>query len=58
MDPALDMGTVIDEPAAMSFEAKVDDAVARGARLLHGNLRRGALYSPTLLDRVTPTCRW
>ena len=54
MDPALDMGTVIDEPAAKSFEAKVDDAVARGARLLHGNVRRGALYSPTLLDRVTP----
>ena len=54
MDPAMDMGTVIDEPAAKSFEAKVDDAVARGARLLHGNLRRGALYSPTLLDRVTP----
>ena len=54
MDPAMDMGTVIDEPAAKSFEAKVDDAVARGARLLHGNVRRGALYSPTLLDRVTP----
>jgi aldehyde dehydrogenase (NAD+) len=54
MDPALDMGTVIDEPAAMSFEARVNDAVARGARLLCGNLRRGALYSPTLLDHVTP----
>jgi len=54
MDPAVDMGTVIDEAAARSFEARVDDAVARGARLLHGNLRRGALYSPTLLDRVTP----
>ena len=26
----------------------------RGARLLHGNVRRGALYSPTVLDRVTP----
>jgi putative phosphonoacetaldehyde dehydrogenase len=54
MDSTLDMGTVIDEAAAKSFEAKVGDAVARGARLLHGNLRRGALYSPTLLDRVTP----
>jgi phosphonoacetaldehyde dehydrogenase len=53
-DPALDMGTVIDEPAATSFEARVNDAVARGARLLCGNLRRGALYSPTLLDHVTP----
>jgi aldehyde dehydrogenase (NAD+) len=54
MDPEIDMGTVIDEPAARSFEAKVNDAVARGARLLHGNARRGALYSPTLLDNVTP----
>ena len=50
----MDMGTVIDEAAAQSFEAKVNDAVARGARLLYGNVRRGALYSPTLLDRVTP----
>jgi putative phosphonoacetaldehyde dehydrogenase len=54
MDPAMDMGTVIDEAAALSFEAKVDDALARGARLLYGNVRKGALYSPTLLDRVTP----
>ena len=54
MDPDVDMGTVIDEAAARSFEAKVDEAVALGARLLHGNVRRGALYSPTVLDRVTP----
>jgi len=54
MDPALDMGTVIDEPAARSFEAKVNAAVAAGARLLVGNERRGALYSPTVLDRVDP----
>jgi aldehyde dehydrogenase (NAD+) len=55
MDPALDMGTVIDEPAARSFEAKVNAAVAAGARLLVGNERRGALYSPTVLDRVDPS---
>jgi aldehyde dehydrogenase (NAD+) len=54
MDPSLDMGTVIDEPAARSFEAKVNAAVAAGARLLVGNERRGALYSPTVLDRVDP----
>ena len=46
------MGTVIDEAAARSFEAKVNEAVARGARLLYGNVRRGALYSPTVLDHV------
>ena len=54
MDPHVDMGTVIDEAAAKSFEAKVDEAVAHGAKLLHGNVRRGALYSPTLVDHVTP----
>ncbi len=53
-DPATDMGTLIDEPAARAIEDKVNDAIARGAKLLHGNERRGALYSPTVLDRVTP----
>ena len=54
MDEAMDMGTVIDEPAARSFEARVLEAVAMGAKLLHGNVRRGALYSPTVLDHVQP----
>src|SRR5882757_2004155 len=53
-DPTMDMGTVIDEPSARRFEALVNEAVAGGARLLIGNVRRGALYSPTVLDRVTP----
>jgi putative phosphonoacetaldehyde dehydrogenase len=53
-DPAMDMGTVIDEASARRFEGVVDEAVANGARLLIGNIRRGALYSPTVLDRVTP----
>ena len=53
-DPAMDMGTVIDEPSAIYFEKVVNEAVAAGARLLVGNVRRGALYSPTVLDRVTP----
>jgi len=56
-DPAMDMGTVIDEPAAQRFEAVVGEAIAQGARLLHGNLRRGALYSPTVLDQVRPDMR-
>jgi phosphonoacetaldehyde dehydrogenase len=53
-DAKLEMGTVIDEAAARSFEARVNEAVAQGARLLVGNQRDGALYSPTVLDRVTP----
>ena len=52
LDPAVDMGTVIDVPAATLFERRVNDAVAHGARLLHGNKRDGASYSPTLIDRA------
>ncbi len=54
LDPATDMGTVIDEAAAREFEARVDGAVARGARVLAGHVRRGALYAPTVVDRVLP----
>jgi phosphonoacetaldehyde dehydrogenase len=53
-DRSVDMGTVIDEAAAKNFESRVNDAVARGAKLLTGNVRRGALYSPTVLDHVDP----
>jgi len=53
-DPAVAMGTVIDEAAARLFESRVDEAVAQGARLLAGNRRDGALYAPTVLDRVRP----
>jgi phosphonoacetaldehyde dehydrogenase len=53
-DRSLDMGTVIDEGAARDFQAKVDDAVSKGAQLLVGNVRKGALYSPTVIDHVRP----
>jgi putative phosphonoacetaldehyde dehydrogenase len=49
-----DMGTVIDETAARLFESRVSEAVSQGARLLCGNTREGALYAPTVLDRVDP----
>lgn len=54
MDPHTDMGTVIDEPAARHFEAVVNEAIAGGAQLLAGHVRRGALYAPTVLDHVRP----
>ena len=53
-DPKVEMGTVIDEAAARLFEARVDDAVRQGARVLTGHKREGALFAPTVLDRVTP----
>ncbi|MDQ3187737.1 MAG: phosphonoacetaldehyde dehydrogenase, partial [Pseudomonadota bacterium] len=52
LDPSTDMGTVIDEPAAKLFEQRVNEAVAQGAKLLAGNVRKGALYSPTVVDHV------
>jgi len=55
MDPAIDMGTVIDVAAAQQFESRVNEAVAQGAKLLVGNVRRGSLYSPTVIDHVDPT---
>ena len=54
MDRAMDMGTLIDAAAAKYCEDKVNEAVSLGARLLHGNVRRDALYSPTVVDQVTP----
>ena len=54
MDPNVDIGTVIDEAAAIQFEQAVNEAIAAGARLRYGNLRHGALYSPTVLDNVDP----
>jgi aldehyde dehydrogenase (NAD+) len=54
LDPNVDMGTVISEDAARLFERRVNDACAKGAKLLVGNKRSGASYSPTVVDRVTP----
>lgn len=54
MDRSVDMGTVIDAEAAALFEARVNEAVAQGARLLAGNQREGARYAPTVIDRVDP----
>lgn len=55
-DPETDVGTVINERSAMLFQNRVDDALAKGAKLLHGNDRQGALYSPTVVDHVPYTC--
>lgn len=52
-DPKTDMGTVIDQEAAILFETRVNEAIAQGAQLLVGHQRQGALYAPTVLDHVT-----
>jgi putative phosphonoacetaldehyde dehydrogenase len=55
-DPATELGTVFHERAATTFERRVNEAVAQGAALLYGNIRKGALYSPTVVDKVPFDC--
>jgi len=56
MDPDTDVGTVIHEGAAKLFQARVEDAVEKGAKLLHGNDRKGALFPVTVVDHVPYDC--
>jgi putative phosphonoacetaldehyde dehydrogenase len=56
MDPDTDVGTVINEKSAILFENRVNDAIDKGAKLLYGNDRQGAVYSPTVLDHVPHDC--
>ncbi len=56
MDPDTDVGTVINEESAILFQNRVNDAIEKGAKLLYGNDRQGAVYSPTVLDHVPYDC--
>ncbi len=56
MDPDTDVGTVINEQAAILFQNRVNNAIELGAKLLYGNDRQGAVYSPTVLDHVPADC--
>jgi aldehyde dehydrogenase (NAD+)/aldehyde dehydrogenase len=53
-DPETDIGTLIDEEAAIAVERAVDDAQTHGAKVLCGHRREGALYPPTVVDHVAP----
>jgi putative phosphonoacetaldehyde dehydrogenase len=52
LDPDTDVGTVIDEAAAIRIAERTADAVDRGAQLLTGGERDGALLAPAVLDHV------
>ena len=56
MNPETDVGTVIDEAAATLFQNRVIDAVDKGAALLYGNNREGAVFPPTVVDHVPYDC--
>ena len=51
-DPKTRVGTVIDEQSAKYLEDVVDKAVARGAKVLLGGKRKGALLEPTVIVDV------
>ncbi len=56
MNMETDIGTVVSEEAAKLFEVRVNEAVSLGAELLHGNNREGAVYPPTVVDKVPYDC--
>ncbi len=47
------MGTVISQKAANAIQQRVEESIAEGAELLAGHRCEGAVYAPTVLDRVT-----
>jgi acyl-CoA reductase-like NAD-dependent aldehyde dehydrogenase len=54
LDPATDVGTLIDERAAQRVDSWIAEAVNGGAKLLTGGKRRGAQIEPTVLADVNP----
>ena len=52
MDPNTDLGCVVHEKAATTFEARVYKAAEQGAEVLYDPGRRGALLPPIVVDRV------
>ncbi len=53
MDPATDLGTVVHEQAAETFENRVLAAEKAGAKILYNPGRQGALLPPIVIDHVS-----
>ena len=54
LDPATDVGTLIDEAAARRVDDWVKEASLTGARIVTGGHRHGAAFEPTLLADLKP----
>ncbi len=52
MDPSTDLGTVVHELAAKTFEERVHKAAEQGAKILYNPGRQGALLPPITVDFV------
>jgi acyl-CoA reductase-like NAD-dependent aldehyde dehydrogenase len=51
-DPAVIVGPLINDAAVAQIEARVKDALDRGATLVTGGSREGRVYAPTILTNV------
>jgi glyceraldehyde-3-phosphate dehydrogenase (NADP+) len=52
VDPSVDVCAMITERQAIRLESWIQEAASRGARVLVGGRRKGALLWPTVLDHV------
>jgi succinate-semialdehyde dehydrogenase/glutarate-semialdehyde dehydrogenase len=60
LEPGVDLGPLIDAAGVSKVEEHVADALAKGARLLHGGQRHalgGTFYEPTVLADATGAMR-
>jgi acyl-CoA reductase-like NAD-dependent aldehyde dehydrogenase len=57
LDPATDIGTLIDEAAARRVESWVSEAASQGAHIVSGGVRHRAAFEPTLLTNVKPSMK-
>ena len=51
------LGSLVDEASAEKMDALIADATTKGARLVAGGTREGAIHAATLLDGVTADMR-
>jgi succinate-semialdehyde dehydrogenase/glutarate-semialdehyde dehydrogenase len=56
MDPATEVGPVINEKAAKTIVSQIDHAVEQGAKVLCGGTREGCFVKPTVLTDVPKDC--
>jgi acyl-CoA reductase-like NAD-dependent aldehyde dehydrogenase len=51
------LGSLVDASAGLRIKGLIDDALAKGARLVAGGQLDGSILQPTLLDGITPDMR-
>jgi acyl-CoA reductase-like NAD-dependent aldehyde dehydrogenase len=57
LQPDTQIGCVINTAAGERVQSLIDDAVAKGAKMLCGGKAQGTLFPPTILYGVTPEMR-